>query len=364
MVGKRTVGIRVGWMMMAAAALLLVGCDSQAGPYTNEPGRGSSTQLSSTADTDAPSTDHASTASTGAASNGSTSNGNASNGAASNGAATGAGADAADPNAPRAAACPTDGPAVAAAIATAAPENSGVVLATSPECTGFRWILLSTGATGPNAAPSAPQAPRHVLLFDGDTYLGPVGPTPLPYTDVIGHTADTIFVRYRWAQPSDDPSTPTGGPVVVRYQQAGGGVVALDQVPSQPSEVSAEAVAAGCSNVVDAQSIATAIATLPPSPSGPWQPARAIVGCQELGWAVVTSPAGPTVPALSHVLFFADGRYVGTATNDPVVEPAVQGNPTSDTVTVDYDARNPSGAATVDYRWDGVRLLTLDRLAG
>lgn len=327
--GARTRGVRgalravtVRGALVAAAGLLLAGCDSGSGPYTFEPDRRTDT---TTAPIEAETSDAA---------------------------------------APASPLCPTDTPIVAAAIAGAAPEDSGVVLATSPNCDGFRWLLVSTGDTGPNAAATVPQAPRHVLLFDDDSYLGPAASVPTPYTEVIGQSPDTIVVRYRWALPGDSPDRPTGGPVDVRYQQSAGGVLALDPVPTAPADTAAAAAAAaGCANPVDADAVAAAIAVLPPTPAGPWQPGPTISGCQELGWAVVSAPPDGGAVA-SHVLFFADGRYVGTATNDPLIDPVVQGNPTSNTVEVAVGADDPTGSTTLRYQWDGVRLLTLDTAAG
>lgn len=313
-------GAGVWGAVLAAAALLLAGCDSRSGPYSFEADRGS----------DRPSTPVIT--------------------------------EATPPPTAEPTRCPTESPMVAAAIATAAPEDSGVLLATSPNCDGFRWLLLSTAATGPNAAPTAPQAPRHVLLFRDDSYLGPAASIPSPYTEVIGQTPDTIVVRYRWARLGDAPDRPTGGPVDVRYQQSAAGVVALDPVPTAPTDTAAEA--AGCSNPVGPEAVAAAIALLPPTPSGAWQPGPTITGCQELGWAVVTAPASVGAPTASHVLFFARGRYVGTATNDPLIDAVVEGNPTSDTVEVTIGPADPNGPATARYQWDGVRLLTLGTVGG
>lgn len=332
MSGMRTVGMRGAWI--AAAALLFTACDSGSGPYTFE-ADGETDSGVTAVHTPPPHSQLPQSEAT-------------------------PDAQEAEP-----VVCDTDTALVAAAIDTAAPEGSGVVLATSPNCEGFRWILVSTGATGPNAPATAPRAPRHVLLFDGDTYLGPAASVPAPYTEVIGQSPETIVVRYRWTMPGDPEDQPTGGPADVRYQLSAGGVIALDPVPTIAAETAAAtAAAAGCVNAVDPAAVAAAITVLPPAPNGSWQPGATITGCQELGWAVVNSPESPAALGASHVLFFADGRYVGTATNDPLIDPFVEGNPTTDTVAVIIGADDPNGPATVRFGWDGIRLLTLETTGG
>ncbi|MGW0175470.1 LppP/LprE family lipoprotein [Rhodococcus sp. NPDC003322] len=85
----------------------------------------------------------------------------------------------------------------------------------------------------------------------------------------------------------------------------------------------------------------------------------AIGNCPELLWLIAT-PAGATASTPEHVVFFHDGRFLGTATSEPYSYTSVAGS-TADTVTVQYRWLGPGdanccpsgGPATVDYRWDG-----------
>ncbi|MGW4119626.1 LppP/LprE family lipoprotein, partial [Nocardia sp. NPDC004711] len=71
----------------------------------------------------------------------------------------------------------------------------------------------------------------HVLFFTNGTYLGTATSNPYGYTEVIGKTANTVSVQYKWAKSSDALCCPSGGPSVVTFTLSGGKVVAKGQFP-------------------------------------------------------------------------------------------------------------------------------------
>lgn len=90
--------------------------------------------------------------------------------------------------------------------------------------------------------------------------------------------------------------------------------------------------------------------------------------CEPFSW-VQADFMGATVSSPSHILFFGNDVYLGTATAEPKGYTSV-GIRTPDVITVDYrwpvgdDANaNPSGGpATIRYQWDGTTVTMLDPL--
>ncbi|MFD6897209.1 LppP/LprE family lipoprotein [Rhodococcus sp. NPDC060086] len=85
--------------------------------------------------------------------------------------------------------------------------------------------------------------------------------------------------------------------------------------------------------------------------------------CGELLWLMAETPGG-TASSPSHVLFFRDGTYLGTATSDSYSYTHVVGADGS-TVSVQYRWLDPEdanccpsgGPAVIDYTWDGSQVV-------
>ena len=90
--------------------------------------------------------------------------------------------------------------------------------------------------------------------------------------------------------------------------------------------------------------------------------------CASFTW-VEALPYGATVSSPTHLLFFHNAEYLGTATLEPYGFTSVAAQ-SADTVTVNYrwplagDANaNPTGGpVTIDYRWDGTRVTMIGTL--
>ena len=90
--------------------------------------------------------------------------------------------------------------------------------------------------------------------------------------------------------------------------------------------------------------------------------------CASFTW-VEALPSGATVSSPTHLLFFHDAEYLGTATLEPYGFTSVAAQ-SSDTITVNYrwplagDANaNPTGGpATIDYQWDGTQVTMIGTL--
>ena len=90
--------------------------------------------------------------------------------------------------------------------------------------------------------------------------------------------------------------------------------------------------------------------------------------CASFTW-VEALPYGATVSSPTHLLFFHDAEYLGTATSEPYGFTSVAAQ-SADTVTVNYrwplanDANaNPTGGpVTIDYRWDGTQVTMIGTL--
>lgn len=90
--------------------------------------------------------------------------------------------------------------------------------------------------------------------------------------------------------------------------------------------------------------------------------------CASFTW-VEALPYGATVSSPTHLLFFHDAEYLGTATLEPYGFTSVAAQ-SADTITVNYrwpladDANaNPTGGpATIDYQWDGTQVAMIGTL--
>lgn len=90
--------------------------------------------------------------------------------------------------------------------------------------------------------------------------------------------------------------------------------------------------------------------------------------CASFTW-VEALPYGATVSSPTHLLFFHDAEYLGTATSEPYGFTSVAAQ-SADTITVNYrwplanDANaNPTGGpVTIDYRWDGTQVTMIGTL--
>ncbi|TFI44356.1 LppP/LprE family lipoprotein [Rhodococcus sp. 1R11] len=90
--------------------------------------------------------------------------------------------------------------------------------------------------------------------------------------------------------------------------------------------------------------------------------------CASFTW-VEALPSGATVSSPTHLLFFHDAEYLGTATLEPYGFTSVAAQ-SADTITVNYrwplagDANaNPTGGpATIDYQWDGTQVTMIGTL--
>ena len=90
--------------------------------------------------------------------------------------------------------------------------------------------------------------------------------------------------------------------------------------------------------------------------------------CASFTW-VEALPYGATVSSPTHLLFFHDAEYLGTATLEPYGFTSVAAQ-SADTITVNYrwpladDANaNPTGGpATIDYQWDGTQVTMIGTL--
>ncbi|WP_045200311.1 LppP/LprE family lipoprotein [Rhodococcus sp. B7740] len=100
----------------------------------------------------------------------------------------------------------------------------------------------------------------------------------------------------------------------------------------------------------------------------PWVATRMGDPCASFTW-VEALPYGATVSSPTHLLFFHDADYLGTATLEPYGFTSVAAQ-SADTITVNYrwplanDANaNPTGGpVTIDYRWDGTQVTMIGTL--
>ncbi len=95
------------------------------------------------------------------------------------------------------------------------------------ECAPFTWVRADTGGTA--------SSPTHILFFAGHNYdyLGTATLEPTAFTSVVGQTADTVTVDYRWPLANDANANPTGGPVTIDYRWDGTHVTMIGTLPPE-----------------------------------------------------------------------------------------------------------------------------------
>ncbi|OZD85438.1 hypothetical protein CH273_01290 [Rhodococcus sp. 05-339-2] len=94
-------------------------------------------------------------------------------------------------------------------------------------CAPFTWVRADTGGTV--------SSPTHLLFFAGHNYdyLGTATLEPTAFTSVVGQTADTVTVNYRWPLANDANANPTGGPVTIDYRWDGTQVTMIGTLPPE-----------------------------------------------------------------------------------------------------------------------------------
>ncbi|MDI9894713.1 LppP/LprE family lipoprotein [Rhodococcus sp. IEGM 1381] len=94
-------------------------------------------------------------------------------------------------------------------------------------CAPFTWVRADTGGTV--------SSPTHLLYFAGYNYdyLGTATLEPTAFTSVVGQTADTVTVEYRWPLVNDANADPTGGPVTIDYHWDGTQVTMIGTLPPE-----------------------------------------------------------------------------------------------------------------------------------
>ncbi|MDV6301928.1 MULTISPECIES: LppP/LprE family lipoprotein [Rhodococcus] len=95
------------------------------------------------------------------------------------------------------------------------------------QCADFTWVRTDAGGTA--------SSPTHILFFAGHNYdyLGTATLEPTSFTSVIGQTADTVTVDYRWPVGDDAFANPTGGPVTIDYRWDGTQVTMIGTLPPE-----------------------------------------------------------------------------------------------------------------------------------
>lgn len=156
--------------------------------------------------------------------------------------------------------------------------------------------------------------------------------------------------------PAEVPAANTGAP-------------AAPAAPAVPAAPAAPAQPAGCLEM-DSPAVTNAVDTLPRYfPDDPWTVYKIGDKCASFTWVAATASDRATASTPNHYLFFADGRYLGTATYDPHSFTFVSGQ-SADTITIGYrwligdDAfADPTGGpALIRYQWDGSQVTMLDSL--
>ncbi len=145
------------------------------------------------------------------------------------------------------------------------------------------------------------------------------------------------------------------------------------EAPTQAPTVDAggdagRAQPAGCLET-DSPAVTDAVASLPQYFEGiPWVVYDSGDKCASFTWVAATSE-GATASTPNHYLFFADGKYLGTATSAPYSFNYVSSQ-TPDTITIGYRwliGNDPfgdptGGPALIRYQWDGSQVTMLDSL--
>lgn len=193
-----------------------------------------------------------------------------------------------------------------------------------------------------------------------------------------GNTDDgsATAARESSAAPGQQAVTPTVAPSVGAVPNV---VIpnSVSQIPALPTEVRIPSVEAtpqvvqpvaciepGSSVVVDA------LASIPQYfPDEAWTAGRMGDPCASFTWVEAAASPYATASTPEHILFFAGGVYLGTATAAPYSFTSVVGQ-TGDTVTVNYRwlvadeafANPEGGPAAIRYQWDGSQVNMLDTL--
>ncbi|WP_027495836.1 LppP/LprE family lipoprotein [Rhodococcus sp. JG-3] len=204
-----------------------------------------------------------------------------------------------------------------------------------------RLLLLAVGATAlvacggsEHGTPSAAPSSAVPAATQATTQTSPAPVTPDPATVTEG------------AQPQRTPPEE-----------------ASDLVPMGPSE--AEPL---CLDLTWGP-VPQAVDSLPlVFADSPWVATDMGDPCASFTW-VEALPYGATVSSPTHLLFFHDAEYLGTATLEPYGFTSVAAQ-SADTITVNYrwpladDANaNPTGGpATIDYQWDGTQVTMIGTL--
>ncbi|OZE38391.1 MULTISPECIES: LppP/LprE family lipoprotein [unclassified Rhodococcus (in: high G+C Gram-positive bacteria)] len=165
-------------------------------------------------------------------------------------------------------------------------------------------------------------------------------------------------------QASPAPVTPGPAPVTEGAQpQRTPPEEASDLVPMGPPVTESQ-----CLSLTSAP-VTAAVDSLPlVFADSPWVATRIDDPCASFTW-VEAMPYGATVSSPTHLLFFHDAEYLGTATLEPYGFTSVAAQ-SADTITVNYrwplanDANaNPTGGpVTIDYRWDGTQVAMIGTL--
>ncbi|MGV8872097.1 MAG: LppP/LprE family lipoprotein [Rhodococcus sp. (in: high G+C Gram-positive bacteria)] len=127
----------------------------------------------------------------------------------------------------------------------------------------------------------------------------------------------------------------------------------------------------GSPNCLSLSSTSTtdAVASLPlVFADSPWVATRMGDPCSSFTW-VEAVPDGATVSSPTHLLFFHNADYLGTATLEPYGFTSVAAQ-SADTITVNYrwplagdpNALPTGGPATIDYHWDGAQVTMIGTL--
>ncbi len=79
-----------------------------------------------------------------------------------------------------------------------------------PDCLGLQWVLLSTpGGTA--------SSPYQVMFFHDNTFVSTANTFDTSYTSIVGESANSVQVQYRWLQGDEPSCCPQGGPVTITY---------------------------------------------------------------------------------------------------------------------------------------------------
>ncbi|MEK8072935.1 LppP/LprE family lipoprotein [Rhodococcoides navarretei] len=198
-----------------------------------------------------------------------------------------------------------------------------------------RLLLLAVGATA--------------LVACGGSEQGT--PSAAPSSAVSATTPESP------AQVTPDPATEGTQPQRTPPEEAG------DLVPMGPPDDEPQ-----CLDLASGP-VTQAVDSLPlVFADSPWVATDMGDPCASFTW-VEALPYGATVSSPTHLLFFHDAEYLGTATLDPYGFTSVAAQ-SVDTVTVNYrwpladDANaNPTGGpVTIDYRWDGTQVTMIGTL--